>query len=308
MKFFQHTTMIITSSIACLLLLLSGGCTQENLSECDLYLRFRYDYNMESQDLFASQVGRVKVYLFDNDGKYHSTISQSGDPLKNNDFFIHIPYEHRDHTIVVWADSTNNSYDLTDMTSGNQIDLLLLHYKPSQLLGNQKIDNLWHSGPTKLKFDEDYNTQQTVSLLKNSNDFYIRLVDASATPITAAVKITASNGSYNYQNEYLTTNLPITYTPHKYENGTSEIRTLRLLESDLTSLSITDQAGQPITIGGANELNLIEYLLKSTPKGMGFQEYLDRCYNWQITITIDQSRALMISINNWVHWFQDIDQ
>ena len=58
---------------SCLLLLLVlFSCTSidETLPECRLYVRFRYDYNMEFSDAFASQVNRVDVFVFDKDGTF----------------------------------------------------------------------------------------------------------------------------------------------------------------------------------------------------------------------------------------------
>ena len=49
---------------SCLLLLLVlFSCTSidETLPECQLYVRFRYDYNMEFSDAFAAQVNRIHV-------------------------------------------------------------------------------------------------------------------------------------------------------------------------------------------------------------------------------------------------------
>lgn len=46
-------------SLAVILAAGMGGCDvlHDDLSECDLYLRFRYDYNLASEDWFADQVG-----------------------------------------------------------------------------------------------------------------------------------------------------------------------------------------------------------------------------------------------------------
>ena len=58
---------------SCLLLLLVlFSCTSidETLPECQLYVRFRYDYNMEFADAFHAQVDKVELYVFDKNGKY----------------------------------------------------------------------------------------------------------------------------------------------------------------------------------------------------------------------------------------------
>ena len=40
----------------------------DDLSGCDLYLKFRYDYNLDNEDRFAVQVEEVKVFVFDAGG------------------------------------------------------------------------------------------------------------------------------------------------------------------------------------------------------------------------------------------------
>lgn len=46
------------------------GCDvfHDDLDQCDLFLEFRYDYNMVNEDWFADQVEEVKVYVFDAEG------------------------------------------------------------------------------------------------------------------------------------------------------------------------------------------------------------------------------------------------
>jgi len=51
-------------------LLSSCSLVYTDQEDCDfgLHLRFKYDYNMSFGDAFASQVSRVSVYVFDEDG------------------------------------------------------------------------------------------------------------------------------------------------------------------------------------------------------------------------------------------------
>ena len=64
------------------------GCDvfHDDLDQCDLFLEFRYDYNMVNEDWFADQVEEVKVYVFDAEGKYLQTFIEKGNPLKNTDY------------------------------------------------------------------------------------------------------------------------------------------------------------------------------------------------------------------------------
>ena len=79
------------------------GCDvfHDDLDQCDLFLEFRYDYNMVNEDWFADQVEEVKVYVFDAEGKYLQTFIEKGNPLKNTDYRMLIPYRLKGCTAVV---------------------------------------------------------------------------------------------------------------------------------------------------------------------------------------------------------------
>ena len=51
---------------------LLSSCTNlyEDLPECRLFVKFKYDYNMLYADAFHTQVDKVELYVFDKDGKY----------------------------------------------------------------------------------------------------------------------------------------------------------------------------------------------------------------------------------------------
>ncbi len=40
----------------------------EDLPECRLSVKFKYDYNMEFADAFHAQVDKVELYVFDKNG------------------------------------------------------------------------------------------------------------------------------------------------------------------------------------------------------------------------------------------------
>ena len=70
------------------------GCDvlHDDLDQCDLFLKFRYDYNMANKDWFAEQVEEVKVFVFDTQGKYIQTLTDNGHSLKSPDYRMLIPY------------------------------------------------------------------------------------------------------------------------------------------------------------------------------------------------------------------------
>ena len=61
------------------------GCDvlHDDLEQCDLFLKFRYDYNMANENWFADQVEEVKVFVFDAEGSYIQTFTENGSLLKS---------------------------------------------------------------------------------------------------------------------------------------------------------------------------------------------------------------------------------
>lgn len=309
-----------------------GGCDvlHDDLSECDLFLRFRYDYNLAREDWFADQVGVVKVFLFNAEGKYLQTLTESGSALKKPGYRMPIPYRLRGCTAVVWAGKTGQFYSLPAMSSGDPIEKLTLKYEPAGDTSNNHLDTLWHSGPLPL-FAKGYTGDtETASLVRNTNDVIVS-VSRGNTPLDVSafdIVIRSADGAYNYKNELSDTNRPITYRPCSEEVTpdageetdagnvsplSGRLHTLRFVKGSDITFSITDRAtGKAVDIGGSTQIDLIDYLLRSKPEGMGDQEYLDRRYLWDIRIGLGEGTdtaylALSITINNWVYWFYPTD-
>ena len=298
------------------------GCDvfHDDLDQCDLFLEFRYDYNMANEDWFADQVEEVKVYVFDAEGKYLQTFTEKGNSLKNTDYRMPIPYRLKGCTAVIWAGKTDEFYRLSSMTTGDPIDKLALKYEPDNNMSNNHLDALWHSGPLLMFSPENISNTETVSLIRNTNDITISITRGS-NPVDLSkynIQLIAANGIYDYKNNFGDGNKNIIYHPCADEEDNklslqTRLHTLRFVKDVAMPFSITEQtSGKAIDIGGETTINLIDYLLKSKPEAMGDQEYLDRRYQWDINIRIGDKEengyiALSITINNWTYWFQPTD-
>lgn len=299
------------------------GCDvfHDNLDQCDLFLKFRYDYNMVNEDWFAGQVEEVKVFVFDANGSYIQTFTGNGNPLKSPDYRMLIPYRLKGYTAVVWAGKTDNFYSLPIMEVGDPIDKLTLKYEPENNISDNHLDALWHSGPLQMFSPENMSDTETVSLLRNTNDITIGITRGN-NPADASkydIQLIAANSFYDYKNNFGENNKNIIYHPclEEEDSRTSSLQlrlhTLRFVKDVGTTFSITEKtSGKAIDIGGKTTINLIDYLLMSKPEGMGEQEYLDRRYQWDINVRIGEKEengyiALSITINNWTYWFQPTD-
>lgn len=295
-----------------------SGCDylHDDQSECHYYLKFKYDYNLFHSDLFAEQVEEVAVYLFDANRRYVTTYTQSGEVLKQNGYKMELPYTAKGGILVTWAGRTADCYELPTLLPGDPIEKLTLTYCPEGDISQHCINDLWHSGPSQATFAEEDGLTQSISLIRNTNDLYFKLSNRNGEPLDLShynVTITAANSAYDHTNNYLPQCPTIAYLPHSMvsdEQQTAQFRLMRFVEGDNTQLSLTEKStGRVITIAGSNSLSLVPYLLNTRPASYGNQEYLDRRYIWDITLTIDADNymALCININGWIKWFQKVD-
>lgn len=299
------------------------GCDvlHDDLDQCDLFLKFRYDYNMVNEDWFAEQVEEVKVFVFDTQGKYIQTFTENGYSLKSPDYRMLIPYRLIGCTAVVWAGKTDKFYLLPAMTAGDPINKLTLKYEPENNISNNHLDALWHSGPLQMFSSENISNTENVSLVRNTNDITIGITRGN-NPVDASkydIQLITANNFYDYKNNVGESSKNIIYHSCSVEEEDSKtalqtrLHTLRFIKDADMTFSITEKAsGKTIDIGGKTTINLIDYLLMSKPEMMGVQEYLDRKYEWDINIRIGDKEengyiALSITINNWTYWFQPTD-
>jgi hypothetical protein len=299
-----------------------SGCDvlHDDLSDCELTLQFRYDYTMEGKDLFTEQVQEVKVFIFDDNGKFLREFIESGEPLKATGYRMRIPYRYKNRTMVVWAGKTEEPYRLAVMETGDPIEKLTLRFEPDGGTYNRHLATIWHSGPAQMVFPNEGGTAQTVGLVRNTNDIKVSLTRKGETLGAGDfdIRMEGANGAYEYNNHISGQRENIAYTPCK-ECGAAapashaQLHTLRLTEGVPMKLTVTEKStGRKIDIGGSEAVNLVEYLLKSRPEGMGRQEYLDRRYDWDVSLRLGDNAqngyiALSITINGWTYWFHPTD-
>ena len=75
-----------------------SSCMKDDLTNCPapkVSLKFDYTYNVENADAFSQEVKNLNVYVFDKNGKYFDTYTQSADKFE-----------------------TGHSMDITDLQEG----------------------------------------------------------------------------------------------------------------------------------------------------------------------------------------------
>lgn len=306
---------------SCLLLLLVlFSCTSidETLPECRLYVRFRYDYNMEFSDAFASQVNRVDVFVFDKDGTFVMKKSEQGETLGGGSYRMPLPLPVGEYRIAAWA-GMSDDFEMPEPVAGKTTleDLTVRMKREESLVHNKALNPLWYGGVQAVSFTGRQEQTETVSLIKDTNKF--RFILQKSGPgeeldiNDCLFEIRADNGYYDWNNDLLDDDM-ISYRPYYLEKVEDvgivvEMNTMRLLEHKKVYLTLTRKSdGKELM-----KIDLIPYLLLTKMEGHNIpaQEYLDRQSEYAIVFFYNPELLNFLStkivINGWTIWLKGED-
>lgn len=306
---------------SCLLLLLVlFSCTSidETLPECRLYVRFRYDYNMEFSDAFASQVNRVDVFVFDKDGTFIMKKSEQGETLGGGSYRMPLPLPAGEYRIAAWA-GMSDDFEMPEPVAGKTTleELTVRMKREESLIHNKVLEPLWYGGVQAVSFTGRQEQTETVSLIKDTNKF--RFILQKSGPgeeldiNDCLFEIRADNGYYDWNNDLLDDDM-ISYRPYYLEKVEDvgivvEMNTMRLLEHKKVYLTLTRKSdGKELM-----KIDLIPYLLLTKMEGHNIpaQEYLDRQSEYAIVFFYNPELLNFLStkivINGWTIWLKGED-
>ena len=306
---------------SCLLLLLVlFSCTSidETLPECRLYVRFRYDYNMEFSDAFASQVNRVDVFVFDKDGTFVMKKSEQGETLGGGSYRMPLPLPAGEYRIAAWA-GMSDDFEMPEPVAGKTTleELTVRMKREESLVHNKALNPLWYGGVQAVSFTGRQEQTETVSLIKDTNKF--RFILQKSGPgeeldiNDCLFEIRADNGYYDWNNDLLDDDM-ISYRPYHLEKVEDvgivvEMNTMRLLEHKKVYLTLTRKSdGKELM-----KIALIPYLLLTKMEGHNIpaQEYLDRQSEYAIVFFYNPELLNFLStkivINGWTIWLKGED-
>lgn len=306
---------------SCLLLLLAlFSCTSidETLSECQLYVRFRYDYNMEFSDAFAAQVNRVDVFVFDKDGTFIRKNSEQGKSLGSGNYRMPLQLPVGEYRIATWA-GMSDDFEMPELVVGKSTleDLTVRMKREESLIHNKALKPLWYGEVKTMNFTGKQEQTETVRLIKDTNKF--RFILQKSGPgeeldiNDCLFEIRADNGYYDWNNDLLNDDL-ISYQPYHLEKVedvgiVAEMNTMRLLEYKKVFLMLTRKSdGKELM-----KIDLIPYLLLTKMEGHNIpaQEYLDRQSEYAIVFFYNPELLNFLSskivINGWTIWLKGED-
>jgi len=316
MKFKNLICQIVVSISLLGILFAMNSCDHlnEDLPECRLFVRFKYDYNMLSADAFHSQVDKVELYVFDKDGKFLFKQSEEGATLSTGNYRMEVDLPVGQYKFMAWA-GAHESYDITSLVPGESTitDIKLKLKRDASLIINKKLEPLWYGEIIDVNFTGTTNQTEVINLIKDTNK--VRFIFQSYNDDSWTLDMNAyeyeiieSNGYLDYDNSLLKDDV-LSFRPYYMEQKSPstvavEMNTMRLMANRQTRFVVTEKAtGQKVF-----NINLIDFLAMTEMEGHNWseQEYLDRQDEYVIVFFFSSSSwlAVQISINGWTYYLQ----
>lgn len=88
--------------VACCCLLLCASCVRDGMDEdCNSYVRFVYDYNLEYIDLFHKQATKMNLYVFDEKGVFVTELKEESGAFAP-DYLMTLPGAMAGRRYILW--------------------------------------------------------------------------------------------------------------------------------------------------------------------------------------------------------------
>jgi hypothetical protein len=297
------------------LIMTSCDSFNEDLPECRLFVKFKYDYNMEFADAFHSQVDKVELYVFDKDGKFLFKQTEEGSTLGTGSYLMEVKLPVGQYQFMAWA-GAHDSYDITSLQAGvsSIADLKLQLKREETLIIDKELEPLWYGEINNVDFTGTTDQTEIINLIKDTNK--VRFVfqgsneDSWGGDVNAyTYEIIESNGYLAHDNSLLGDD-NLSFRPYHIEQknlaaGIVELNTMRFLANRNARFVVTEKAtGKKVF-----NINLTDFLVMTKIEGhnMSAQEYLDRESEYKIVFFFadnDPWLVLQININGWTWYFQ----
>lgn len=271
---------------------------------------------MNSADAFHTQVDKVELYVFDHEGTFLFSQSESGEPLSTGSYRMEVNLPIGQYKMMSWA-GVHDSYDVPELIPGTSTitDLELKLKRESSLLIDKMLEPLWYGEIIDVSFTGDPLHTETINLIKDTNKIRFAFIGYS-DEWTVDVndfdyEIIDSNGYLNYDNSLLPDDV-LSYRPYYYSQISPssvlvELNTMRLITNRESRLVITEKSSGKKVF----DINLTHFLLLTEMQGYswGAQEYLDRQSEFVILFYFygpisDAWTAFKIEVNNWTCYLQ----
>lgn len=314
------------SVISCLIILaamLTSCDVYDDLNPCPkgISLHFMYDYNMEYADAFPQQVDCLTLYIYDEDGNYVETRTETGEILQDESYSMTIDLEEGSYRLVAYGGLECDEHTFSvdeEPAEGSLLTDLNVRMHHDNLTSNIRLHDLFY-GAIDVKVEGEMYKDVTLPMMKNTNSIRVVLqqADTEAEPLNIEdfdIRITDDNTLMGHDNAVISSGT-VTYSPWTQGDGTvvggseegtqvsvaqAEFSTSRLVTENEPYLTVYSKLRQETVVN----IPLIRYLLLLKSEryaGMEDQEYLDRESDWSIIFLLNDYtwHDVEIRINDW---------
>lgn len=309
---------------------LSSCGVMEDLDPCPggLEMRFVYDHNLESANAFPNQVDCLTLHIYDEEGNFVKTLTETSEALKDENWRLRPDLEPGSYHAVAYGGIACDRASFAhreEPASGSNFTDIAMALKESHV-GTRLHDHFHGAVDFTVDARQEGFSQVTVPMTKTTNHFRILLQHLDNRPVNGddfEFLIEDRNGVLDHRNRPASRDM-VTY--RAWETGSAipdegvraEEQPVQLGYGELSTSRVMLGSGACLVIrlketgGEVVRLPLPSTLAlsKSSADPWSDQEYLDRCSRWNMTFFLDHNNNWVkthIIINDWVVRINDHD-
>lgn len=298
----------------------------QDYSDCPngVYVKFKYDYNLQRADMFKDHVGQVTLYVFDEKGNYITQQTETNfalsSPLKDPNYVMHVenlqPGKYQFLALAgqnAYAEQLTTQrakFVRTEPTDGSDIKKLEVNLDHQNRGDYDEVENhampldtLWHGkmlNPVEVSSSKA--AYATIPLVRDTKKINVALRDLDSPQDMDVNDYTMAIEDHNARilwDNSLDENRKVVYTPHATWNTVDETEQGKIAHADFMTSRILKhddykQDGHLLIksketgniVVNVNLPDLLSRLRTSEEYSYSAQEFLDRAYDYKLQFFI----------------------
>ena len=298
----------------------------QDYSDCPngVYVKFKYDYNLQRADMFNDHVGQVTLYVFDDKGNYITqqteTNSALSSPLNDPNYVMHVenlqPGKYQFLALAgqnAYAEQLTTQrakFVRTEPTDGSDIKKLEVNLDHQNRGDYDEVENhampldtLWHGKMLEsVVVSSSEAAYATIPLVRDTKKINVALRDLDSPQDMDVNDYTMTIEDHNARilwDNSLDESRKVVYTPHATWNTVDETEQGKIAHADFMTSRILKhddykQDGHLLiksketenTVVNVNLPDLLSRLRTSEEYSYNAQEFLDRAYDYKLLFFI----------------------
>ena len=298
----------------------------QDYSDCPngVYVKFKYDYNLQRADMFNDHVGQVTLYVFDENGNYITqqteTNSALSSPLKDPNYVMHVenlqPGKYQFLALAgqnAYADQLQSGrakFVRTELAKGDNIKKLEVNLDHQSRGDYDEVENhampldtLWHGKMLEsVEVSSSEAAYATIPLVRDTKKINVALRDLDSPQDMDVNDYTMTIEDHNARNLWDNSHdesRKVGYTPHAKWHRVDETEQGKIAHADFMTSRILKhddykQDGHLLiksketgnTVVNVNLPDLLSRLRTSEEYSYSAQEFLDRAYDYKLQFFI----------------------